>query len=409
MGYRAVNMTSPTAPNVFRTVGTIEPGQCTLVLDEADKIDTSIDMMNILKAGYDYSKKVPKTNTNSWKVEWFYAYCLKIVIAEKSLSRLKAQGLLDRSFSIKTAPGETKQDMDIKEVTNPQGDPELKRALNELLDFRKLMLIYRLFHFNDCIVDLDVGIKRRNRELCKPHIRLFHGTKAHDEVEQTFQIFIDIKNARKGRSIEGILIPVIKNMVEEKGTQITTTDTWDFIKANLEGESYGPNEYRLPDYTLYRNTLTKVLEDKFEVDYMHTNKGGSLTFKQDKLARLYGSYTASTKIRSRLKTESDSSDSSDSSIEKTTPLEGHKSQETIEISQDSTVDNVDISQNQVYEGLQTPPSISQEPSLPSLPSPNEDISNEAKVRRYEELNKKSLKASRDASKQLHHQGPGSVL
>ena len=57
VGYRAVNMTSPTAPNVFRTLGTIEPGQCTLVLDEADKIDESVDMMNILKAGYDYNKK----------------------------------------------------------------------------------------------------------------------------------------------------------------------------------------------------------------------------------------------------------------------------------------------------------------------------------------------------------------
>lgn len=208
VGYRAVNMTSPTAPNVFRTLGTIEPGQCTLVLDEADKIDQSVDMMNILKAGYDYGKKVPKTNTNSWKVEWFYAYCLKIIIAEKSLSRFKAKGLLDRALSINTIPGEA--ELDIKEVTNPQGDPDLERALSDLLDFRKLMLIYRLLHYEDRIDDLDIGIKSRNRELCKPHLRLFYGTKAQEEVEQTFQIFIDSKNARKGRSIEGTLIPVNK-------------------------------------------------------------------------------------------------------------------------------------------------------------------------------------------------------
>ena len=408
VGYRAVNMTSPTAPNVFRTLGTIEPGQCTLVLDEADKIDESVDMMNILKAGYDYGKRVPKTNTNAWKVEWFFAYCLKIIIAEKSLSRFKAKGLSHRILTISTVPGEA--ELDIKEVTNPQGDRELVKALNELLDFRKLMLIYRLLHFEDCVVDLDIGIKSRNRELCKPYLRLFYGTKAQDEVEQTFQIFIDKKNAKKGRNIEAILVPVIIKLVEEKGVQVTTSDTWDFIKSDkseLEGESYGSDEYRISDFTLYRNTITKILEDKFGADYKHTNKGGSLTFRQDKLQRLYDSYNADIRIKSRLK--SDSSDSSDSSIEKPTPLEGQNTQETIEISQDNIMDNINISQNQVSEDLQTSTPLPQEPSLPSLPSPIDGMSNEAMLRRYKELNKKSLKASRDASKQLHHPSPDTGL
>jgi hypothetical protein len=71
LAYRCVNMTSPSAPNIFRVLGTIEPGQCTLVLDEADKIDDDVDIMNILKTGYDYNKRVPKTNTNTWKLEFF--------------------------------------------------------------------------------------------------------------------------------------------------------------------------------------------------------------------------------------------------------------------------------------------------------------------------------------------------
>jgi hypothetical protein len=97
-------------------------------------------MINILKSGNDYTKKVPKTNTNSWKVEWFSAYCLKMIIAEKSLSHFKAKGLLDRILPINTSPG--KAQLDIKEVTNPRGDLKLEQALTELLDFRKLMLIY---------------------------------------------------------------------------------------------------------------------------------------------------------------------------------------------------------------------------------------------------------------------------
>jgi hypothetical protein len=39
IGYRVVNMTDPSAPNLFRVLGTIEAGQCTIVADEAEKLD----------------------------------------------------------------------------------------------------------------------------------------------------------------------------------------------------------------------------------------------------------------------------------------------------------------------------------------------------------------------------------
>jgi hypothetical protein len=141
LAYRAVNMTSPTAPNIFRMLGMIEPGQCVLILDEADRIDESVDMMNILKSGNDFTKRVQKTNTNSWKQEYFYTYCLKVIIGKKSPSRLKAKGLLDRMLVFTVYPGNPEPD--IKEVMNPQGDPNRTREYNRLIAFRKLMLIYR--------------------------------------------------------------------------------------------------------------------------------------------------------------------------------------------------------------------------------------------------------------------------
>jgi hypothetical protein len=367
VGYRVVNMTSPTAPNVFRTLGMIEPGQCTLVLDEADKIDESTDMMNILKSGYDYNKRVPKTNTNVWKQEWFFTYCLKIIIAEKSPSRFKAKGVLDRSLSFNTVPGEA--ELDIKEVINPQGDPELEQTLSELLDFRKLMLFYRLIHFKDPVINLDIDIKRRNRELCKPYIRLFYGTEAQEEIENTFQIFLDTKNSRKAGSIEAILIPVIIDLVEQKGNQVLSSEIWDFIKENLDGESstYESNEYHISDHILYRNTITKILEDKFGAEYKHTNKGGSVTFKLDKLQKIQGSYDASIKIKTRLK--GDSNDSSDGSREKASTYQEKSLVKNLDISRDNNENNVNISQNHNLEGIQISYAIPQELSQPSQLSP----------------------------------------
>ena len=84
-------MTSPSASNIFRSLTVVEPGQCTLVLDESDKISEDLDILNTLKTGYDRNRRIPKTNTNNWKLEFFWTYCLKIIIAEKSPSKLKAK------------------------------------------------------------------------------------------------------------------------------------------------------------------------------------------------------------------------------------------------------------------------------------------------------------------------------
>jgi hypothetical protein len=54
---------------------------------------------------------------------------------------------------------------------NPQGDPYRKKELDELMHFRKLMLIYRLVNYKDIITEIHIGIKRRNKELCKSYIQ----------------------------------------------------------------------------------------------------------------------------------------------------------------------------------------------------------------------------------------------
>ncbi len=41
IGYRPVNLTDPSAPNLFRILGMVEVGQCTIIMEEAEKIDQS--------------------------------------------------------------------------------------------------------------------------------------------------------------------------------------------------------------------------------------------------------------------------------------------------------------------------------------------------------------------------------
>jgi hypothetical protein len=71
VGYRAINLTDPNAANINRILGTLEPGQCTIVSDETGAIDKNEDLMAILKTGYHVRGKTSKINDNSREPEFF--------------------------------------------------------------------------------------------------------------------------------------------------------------------------------------------------------------------------------------------------------------------------------------------------------------------------------------------------
>jgi hypothetical protein len=393
-------MTGPTAPNIFRMLGMIEPGQCVLILDEADRIDESVDMMNILKSGNDFTKRVQKTNTNSWKQEYFYTYCLKVIIGEKSPSRLKAKGLLDRMLVFTVYPGNP--ELDIKEVMNPQGDPNRTREYNRLIAFRKLMLIYRLIHFKDPIPDIDINVQRRNKELCKPCIQLFYGTPVQEKIEQTFQTFLDIKNSKRARSLEAILIPVVIKMVEEEGKEISSKRVWEFIQENIQGELYSSNEYHIADYVLYRSTVTKLLEDKFGAEPpKHTKKGNVVIFNLDKLRKIQKSYDIDVDIKTTLKNapkeDGEGGEGGEGYRQNASPSEGSKTLGNSSIPDEK---NENISGNKGIKESKRPEAFHQDHSHPSHPSPvetNEEYK-AARIREYERLSALSRKKSKNAEK-----------
>ena len=52
-----INTTNPTATVIYRLLGNIEPGQCTMILEEAEKIDQNYEIMAVLKTGYTRARK----------------------------------------------------------------------------------------------------------------------------------------------------------------------------------------------------------------------------------------------------------------------------------------------------------------------------------------------------------------
>ena len=290
LAYKAVIMTDPSAPNLFRLLGVVEPVQCTMVLEEADKIDKITELMAVLKTGYSYYGLVPKINPYTLKQEFFYTYCPKIIVSERSLNQTIAKGVNSRTFSINCIKGSTKHD--IKEVLNPTntGGPENKKLLQELMSFRKLLLVYRLRHFKDSIPDLDIGVEGRDKELVKHSIQLFYGCKCLDEVIETLQEFLDMKNEKKESTIESILLSIVANLVKYNGNEISSKTIWNELMEEIHGtlNEKKPNEYHTDDYgTIYRTTtVSSYLGDSFGGKVKHGREGNIWTFDRETIENL---------------------------------------------------------------------------------------------------------------------------
>ena len=291
LGYRAIKVTNTTDAFWFRIFGNIEYGQVTIIAEEFDRMDESSQIMTVLKEGYQPNTRVPRMNSNNDKMEFFNPFGFKIIIGEKSPNENKARGVLDRSFKIKSYKGIP--DYNIKEIRNPQGNIKRQELFDEINDLRKLLLIYRLVHIKDPYKEISIGLDGRDEELCKPLLQLFYtlGTSEETlrELEETLQYFLDIKNKRKGQTLEAVIYPVIVNIVSDKGEKIPSTQLWQLITDSLEGQTDDKNSnlFYSSDYgKMYRNTVTAMICDKFGAEIDHKRDGNTIVFNSKTLSKV---------------------------------------------------------------------------------------------------------------------------
>ena len=318
IAYRAVVMTDPTAPNLFRLLGSIEPAQCTIILEEADRIDKSPELMAILKTGSSRNGRVPKINPNTFKQEFFFSYCQKVIISERSLNHSIAKGVNTRILPINCFKGQTKYD--IKEILNPTdtGGSQNKELMKELEDFRKLLLVYRLMHFKDPIPDLDIGIQGRDKELVKHLIQIFYGSKCLTDIIESLQKFLNIKNQQKETSLDHALLPIISDLIQDNGPRISFRTFWNALKVRIPGkeDDKRPHEYPTEEYgTLYSPTITGLLSDTFGVKKEHKHDGNILIFDPQVIEKLSKIDKTKIIVKELLNKEKSSSSSYDDSNE----------------------------------------------------------------------------------------------
>lgn len=305
MGYRPLFDTSVTPANIYTYLGSISEGQGILLEDEADNLDQSPEKMRIYKVGYKSGTKVSRIETaHGRNQQSYWTYCFKAMSAERQPDSTTAKGFNERTFVIQCRAGMPK--FDIAEVINHGGEAKFKALMDEIEDLRKLMLIYRLVHFNETISDLQLNIRNREKQLCKPLIRLFNGSEALPEIMKTLGFYLSEKRERKGNTLEAKLYSVISELVLEQGQKedpytLTNESIWNAITSKIEGSFIPskPQSFETTDFGMIsQKQISELFRDKFEAkrSSIYKKQGDKSTKKRtlrfdkdtlDKVAQLY--------------------------------------------------------------------------------------------------------------------------
>lgn len=278
--YRAMKMTNPSSAQIVRLFGNVEPGQYTLIVDEADNIDKDSDLMPMIKEGYRFGATAQKVNDFTRKLDYYYPYSMKFWAAEHAPEEWKTLGFYDRTFVNKTKKREqTSKDPNVKNLdlnVGLTGQDQYWKSF--ILDTRRKALLYRMVNYNKPLPDIDIGIGGRDKEVVYPYLQLFYDTRYQDYVVDAFQLLLDDMNNLKRNNISTVLcIKIGKFLYKNRTNMLRVIEFWDELKQDINFGTYmqdvsGKKRWiESPDYgeitqqkiaIEIRNNLPSVLKHK---------------------------------------------------------------------------------------------------------------------------------------------------
>ena len=286
LGYRVFYIVSASAPNYYTKLGNVEEGQCCIAEDEAEDIAFNREKRNVFKTGYCSGASIPKVELEGGrKSEDWLTYCQKWVAMEELPNDKQLKGVLDRSFVFKFLAGDPQYN--IKDVLRFARDPKFKPLYDELIKTRKILFCWRLLHYNDILLDVQLNVKNRSAELTKPLIKLFQNSPiALERILDALSKFMVERSESKKNSFESKLFEAITELITERkerfeigrqtdedGALDESTFTNQAIREkcvkvmDAEETPDKVGSYYSPDVGSFsQSKITRVLKSKFKAD-----------------------------------------------------------------------------------------------------------------------------------------------
>jgi hypothetical protein len=311
LGYRVLLATGVSAANVYTYLGNVEDCQGTIAEDEINNLENDPEKLNTYKSGYSKSSgRIPKIDLHSGRVQEVYlSYCFKIFATERSLDNSIARGLLDRSFEIQCITGTPKYN--IKEVFDKANEETHTKLKLELQKTRKLLLAYRMLHYEDTIKDVKLNIINREAELTKPLIRLFQDSPlVLEELLPALSKLLNAKRKVKSNSLESKLYTAVRNLIPCHGYVIDYQSIINEVMRITNGEEISGEKASFYSTDIGKVTHRKIiciLVDSFKAERTHKGSGNdkkrAVQFKEEDIKRKDREYNVPDKIEILLDNE----------------------------------------------------------------------------------------------------------
>jgi hypothetical protein len=315
-GYRAMLDVDITPANIYSFLGNFEEGQGIILEDEADDIHKKAEKMKIYKAGYNSGQKVTRTDITNYgrKTTSWNTYSFKAFTMEELPDFNTAKGFMDRCLPFHCTSGSPQYD--IKEVTNPAGDTKYMHLLDELIHNQKLLFAFRLLHYQDPLPNIALSVKNREKQLCKPLLRLFQDSECQAEIGMALADKLREKRGIKRDTLESKILDVITKMIAENQKQeeqrkvdqdkgelifkawepnrLPVSSLIDRVRIELDGEykrekdkSFETEEHGIVSH----DRIRKMCIDKFGAESKRNNSIRYLEFDLEKLDKAITTYT----------------------------------------------------------------------------------------------------------------------
>ena len=296
IGYRNLMSIGISVANIYQYLGSNEEGIGTICEDEANNIEDDHEKMEIAKSGYTKGYPVVRmTITPFGRVQHrYFTFCIKLYSAEKAPDPVKAKGLIQRIVKLRCTAGNPHHD--ILEVANPAGDKILQTMLDELSNVHNLLLCYRLLHVRDGIPDIKLNLKNREKQLFKPLLRLFQGSRSFAHLCKVMSHYVNERRKVKKNSFHAFLAKTILDMDEEGGyndhtlldsdkIELDTHDIWTTVTAGTNIPNR-PLSYDCVEFgVISQRGVTLTLEDIFKAEYENNHGTIKLIFDRALLKR----------------------------------------------------------------------------------------------------------------------------
>ena len=293
--------TGITAPNIYAYYGGREEGLGTICEDEASDLDQNEEKMKFYKNGYTKNHPVFRQdengNENGGRIpRKYYTYGWKAFAAEQLPDSVIVQGFLQRVIVLKCVYGFP--EYDITEVTNPMGDDDFSKILQEVEECRNLIFIYRLLDHGHIFPDIKLELTGREKQLFKPILRLFQKTETQKELEPVISDYINDRRAVNVDSLHAYLYKIITELVKEHGYLLTNKQIWDKIIEDPEGQFLSNTQFVIPEFgVLTQNKITSRCREIFGGKPSRDGKKRGHVFDEKKLKQLENLYNLSLNLQ----------------------------------------------------------------------------------------------------------------